>query len=166
MEDGVAVLCVASTGHLGEILDDGIPFAERQVRKDVCLKAFIEGGVAHNESAIEKGDGEFEIIGIYPVALLQRARGGACAQTHIPHGLRGATDDFMMVAFDALVRAKVEDVNVGIREELFASEAASGDKRNVQALRSFGDTVPYLADDIIDGGRAAANRGSAVSSPL
>jgi hypothetical protein len=71
-----------------------------------------------------------------------------------------------MIVLDSVVRAEIEDIYVRIGEELFASEAACGYKRNVQALGSLSAAVPDLADEVVDNGSAAANRSGAISIAL
>ncbi len=52
----------------------------------VGLKAAIEGAVAGEEAAIERGDDEFEIVGVGALAFFQGAHRGAGAAGRCPRG--------------------------------------------------------------------------------
>ena len=42
MEDGIAVFGVAGARHLGEVLHDGVPFAQDERREQVVFEALVE----------------------------------------------------------------------------------------------------------------------------
>ena len=90
---------------------------------------FAESGhavVAGDEAAVEQGESEFDVIGIVAIAFLEAADHGAGAQAKVPHGLIAATDGLAILVFDSLVGTKVKEVDIGVREEFLAAEAADG----------------------------------------
>src|SRR5579883_104669 len=141
MKDGIAVLGVAGAGELGEVLDDGVPFAQDERREQVILKAAIKGVVPAEIAAVEQGDEELKIVGIYAVAFLPGTDGRAGAEAGVPHGLNAGADDLMEIALHAVIAAEEEDVHVGVGKQLPAAEATGGDERDVEGAGVSGDQL-------------------------
>ena len=85
--------------------------------------------VPGDEAPVEQGESEFNVVGIVAVAFLEGADHGAGAQTEIPHGLITAADGLAKLVLHFVVGAKIEQVDVGAREEFLAAEAAYGHQR-------------------------------------
>src|SRR5579885_1806204 len=103
MKDGIAVLGVAGAGELGEVLDDGVPFAQDARREQVILKAAIKGVVPAEIAAVEQGDEELKIVGIYAVAFLTGADGRACGDGGGSQGLKAGADDLIEISLHAVI---------------------------------------------------------------
>ena len=166
VEDGVAVFGVAGAGHLGEVLDDGVPFAEDDRGQELSFKFGVEGAAAGEVAAIEEGDGEFEIVGVDALGFFQGAGDGAGAEADVPHGLSTSADLIAPGGLDFLVGAEEEDIDVGAGKELAATETAGGDEGDVVLRRDGRDVLPKLAEQGADDLGAAANDRGAVAVAL
>ncbi len=166
VEDGVAELGVAGAGDLAELLGDGVPLAEDEAGQDGLVKLLVERELAGEEAAVEGGEGEFEVVGVEAAGFLDGARGGAGAEADVPHALDDCADRFAALLLGLVVGVGEEDVDVGIREEIFAAVAAEGEQRGVgRGLRGEGST-PHFNEDAVDDRGAAADGGGAVAGAL
>ncbi len=77
VEDGVAEFGVAGPGDFAEFLGDLIPFAEDEAREGFVMELLVEDEVSSEETMIEGGEGEFEIVGVEPAgySFFRGARG-------------------------------------------------------------------------------------------
>ncbi len=74
MKDGVAVLGVAGAGNLAQLLRDRVPLAQNQAGKDRLMQLLVERELAGQKAAVERGQGEFEVVGIEPARFFDGAR--------------------------------------------------------------------------------------------
>ncbi len=166
MKDGVAELGVAGAGNFAELLRDGVPLAEDEAGKDGLVELLIERKLAGEEAAVERGEGEFEIVGIEAADFLDGAGGGAGAQADVPHALDDGAHGFAGLLFGFVVGEGEEDVDVGVGEEIFAAVAAEGEQRDIGRRLAGEGATPHFDEDAVDDGGAAADGGSAVAGAL
>ena len=166
MKDGVAVLGVAGACNLAELLGDGVPLAQNQSREDRLVKLLVERELAGEEAAVERGQGEFEVVGIEAAGFFDRARTGTGAQADIPHALNDRSYGFPGLLLGLLVGEGEEHVDVGVGEEIFASVAAESQQRNILRRLAGEGPSPHFNQDTVDHRRAAADRSGAVPGTL
>ena len=73
MEDGVAELGVARPRNLAQLLGDGVTLAQDQAGKNGLVELLVEREVAGEEAAVERGQREFEVVGVEAASLLDSA---------------------------------------------------------------------------------------------
>src|SRR5580658_1113297 len=166
MKDGVAILGVAGAGNFAELLGDGVPLAEHQAGQDRLMKLLVKRELSGEEAAVERRQGEFEIVGVESPGFLDGAGAGAGSQADVPHALDDGLDGFLGLGFNSLVGKDEQHVDVGIGEEIFSSIAAKGKQRDVQGGLTREGSTPHFNEDTVDYGGAAANGGGAVSGAL
>ena len=166
MEDGVAVLGVAGAGDLAQLLRDGVPLAQDEAGKGDLVKLLVERKLAGEEAAIERGQGEFEIVGIEAAGFLDGAGTGAGAQADVPHALDDGADGFAGLLFGLFVGEGEEHVDVGVGEEIFAAVAAQGQQGDVLRGQAGEGPAPHFNEDTVDDRGAAADGGGAVAGAL
>ncbi len=166
MEDGVAKFLMARAGQIGKFMDDGAPFAQREPRQRLCLKGLIEAMVAGDETAVEQGEGEFKVSWVVAVAFLEGADHRAGPQAEIPHGLIAAADGLAEIVLHLFVGAKVEEVDVGGREEFLAAEAPDGHQCKPGGQRRTALEPPQRLQQRVDDQGAAADAEHAVAGPV
>ena len=166
MEDGVAVFGVAGAGDFAELLRDGVPLAEDEAGKSDLVELLVERKLAGEEAAIESGEGEFEVVGVEAAGFLDGAGVGAGAQADVPHALDDGANCFAGLLFGFVVGEGEEDVDVGVREEIFASVTAQGKQSGVLRRQAGKGAAPHFNEDTVDDGRSAADGGRAVAGAL
>ena len=166
MEDGVAVFLVPRAGQVGKSMHDAAPLAQRNFGQCLCLQSLVEAVVAGDEAAVEQGESEFDVIGIVAVAFLEAADHGAGAQAEVPHGLIAATDGLAKLVFHLFVGTKVEQVDVGVRKEFLAAEAADGHQCQPGWERTAALEPPQRLQQAVDHQGAAADAEHAVAGTL
>ena len=154
---------MARAGNFAELLRDRVPLAEDQAGKGDLVELLVERKLAGEEAAVESGEREFEVVGIEAAGFLDGAGAGAGAQADVPHALNDGANGFAGLLFGFLVGEGKQHVDVGIREEIFASVAAQGQQGDV-LLRQVGKgPAPHFNQDAVhdrgppaDGRRAVA----------
>ena len=166
MEDGVAEFGVAGASDFAELLRDGVPLAEEEAGKSDLVELLVERKLAGEETAIESGEREFEIVGVEAAGFLDGAGTGAGAKTDVPHALNDGANGFAGLLLGFLVGEGEEDVDVGVGEEIFAAVAAEGEEGGVLRRQVGEAATPHFDEDAVDNGGAAADGGGAVASTL
>ena len=166
MEDGVAEFGVAGAGELGEPLGDGGPLAEDETGEGDLMKLLVERELAGEEAAIERGEGELEIVGVEAAGFLDGAGDRAGAKADVPHALDDGAHGFARLLLGLFVGEDEEHVDVGVGEEIFAAVATEGEEGDVLLRKGSEGAAPHFDEDAIDDGRAAANGGRAVAGAL
>jgi hypothetical protein len=98
VEDGVAELGVAGAGDLAQLLGDGVPLAQHQAGQDGLMELLVERELAGQEAAVERGQREFEVVGVEAAGFLDGAGTGAGAQADVPHALDDGADGVFRLA--------------------------------------------------------------------
>jgi len=124
VEDSVAEFGVAGAGDLAELLRDGAPLAQHQAGQHGLMKLLVEREVASEKAAVERGQREFEVVGVEAPGLLDRSGTGTGAQADVPHSLDDGAHGLLGVDLGLLVGKGEEDVDVGVGEEILAAVAA------------------------------------------
>ncbi len=70
MEDGVAILGVARSCNLAQLLSDRVPLAQNEAGKNRLVELLVERKLAGEEAAIEGCQREFEVVRIETGLLL------------------------------------------------------------------------------------------------
>ena len=166
MEDGVAEFGVAGAGDLAQLLRDGVPLAQHQAGQDRLVKLLVEREVAGQEAAVERGQGEFEVVGIEAAGFLDGARTGAGAQADVPHALDDGADGLLGLRLGLVVGKGEEDVDVGVGEEILAPVAAQSQQSDVLRGLAGKGPAPHFNQDTVHHGGAAADGGGAVAGAL
>src|SRR5439155_4471353 len=117
---------MAGTGDFRKLLNDVIPFPQKEFRQELVMQPHKELTVSSNMPAIQQRNGEFNILRIELVALGQGPRGWPQLQTQVPKFLTERPDRLSQGLFSASVGMQKEDVNVGVREQSTSTEAAQG----------------------------------------
>src|ERR1700722_17508115 len=166
MKDGVAVSGVSSAGDFAELLGDRVPLAEDETGKSDLVELLVEGKLAGEEAAIESGEGEFEIIGVEAAGFFDGAGVGAGAKADVPHALDDGANGVAGLLFGFFVGEGEEDVDVGIREEIFAAVAAEGQQRGVLRRQAGVGSAPHFNQDAVDDSGSPADGSGAVAGTL
>ena len=165
MEDGVAEFCMAGAREFHEVLDDERAIARDEARHDGVVEAIVELAITREVAAIEQGDGEFEVIGVEAFALGEIAGGRAEFEAQVPNFLRESADGGFQFFASAIAGVQKQNINVGIREQPSAAEAAQRDEGEIGgAIRLGRDQFPpQAAGDGFDKGGSACDGGAAVA---
>ena len=166
VEDGVAEAGVTGAGNFAELLGDGVPLAQDQAGQHRLMELLVERKLAGQEAAVERGQGEFQVVGVETAGFLEGAGAGAGAQADVPHALDDGAYRFAGQLLGFLVGEGEEHVDVGVGEEILAAVAAQGQQGNVQCGLAGEGPTPHFNEDAVHHGGAAANGGRAVASAL
>ena len=166
MKDGVAELGVTGAGNFAQLLGDGVPLAQHEAGEDGLVKLLVERELAGEKAAVESGEGELEIVGIEAAGFFHGAGTGAGAQADVPHALNDGANGFPGLLFGFFVGEGEEHVDVGVREEVFASVAAEGEQGDILCRLPGEGSTPHFNEDAVDYGGAAADGGSAIAGAL
>ncbi len=166
VKDGVAVFGVAGAGDFAELLGYGVPLAEDEAREDGLVKLLIEGELAGEETAVEGGQGEFEVVGVEAAGFLHGAGTGAGAKADVPHALDNDANRFPGLFFGLFVGEGEEYIDVGVGEEIFAAVAAESEQGDVLRGLPGKGPAPHFNEDAVDHGGAAADGCRAIAGAL
>ena len=164
VEDGVAEFGVAGAGDFAELLGDGVPLAQEEVREHSLVKLLVEGKMPGKEAAVESGQSEFEVDGIEAPGFLEGAVAGAGAEAYLPHSLNDSADDVLAVRFCFFIGEDEEHIDVGVGEEVLAAIAAQGEQRDVARRLAGEGAAPHFDEDAVDHRGTSPDGGGAVSS--
>ncbi len=160
VEDRVAVFGVAGAGHLGEFLGDRAPLAEQQAP---AVHRFESGGrvrcrrLRKRRSRVATMNSR--LSGSARSHSLQRPHCGAGVQADVPQSLIAASHRLAKFALGVFVRKDVEQVDVGIGEELTAAVTAGRDDRNAGLFDVFSEgLLPNQLEERVDGDGAPPDR--------
>ena len=166
MEDGVAVLGVAGAGNFAQLLRDGVPLAQNQAGKDGLVQLLVERELSGQKATVERGEREFEVVGVEASGFLHRPRTGAGPQADVPHALNDCSDGFFGLLLGLLIGEGEQHVDVGVGEQILASVAAQGQQRDVLRGLPGKGSAPHFNEDTVDDSRSPPDRSGAVSGPL
>ncbi len=79
VKDRVAELGVARAGDLAQLLRDVVPLAQHQTGKGNLVELLVKRKLAGQEAAVERSDGELQIVGVEAACFLYVAGTGAGA---------------------------------------------------------------------------------------
>ena len=166
MKDGIAVFGVAGSCNLAELLRDGIPFAQHQAGEHGLMELLIKREMTGEEAAVERGQREFQVIGIEAAGFLHGARSGAGAKPDVPHALDDGANSFPGLLFSLFVRESEQDVDVGVGKEILAPVSAQGEQRNAERGQAGEGPSPHFNEDTVYHGGAAVNGGGSIPGAL
>ena len=130
------------------------------------MELLVKRELSGEEAAIECGQGEFEIVGIELAGFFDRPRTRTGTQADVPHTLDNGSYGFLGLFLGFLVGEGEEHVDVGVREEIFASVAAQGQQRNILCGLTSKGPSPHFNEDAVNHSGAAADRSSSISGTL
>ena len=119
--------------------------------------------MAGQKAAVERGQGEFQVVGVKAPSFLHRARTGAGAQANVPHALNDRADRVFGAGFDFVVGKGEEHIDVRVREEILAPIATQRQQSHIRRGLVGKGSTPHFNEDTVHDGGAAANGGSAVA---
>src|SRR6266571_7855354 len=137
----VSVLRVAGTGHFRKLLNDVVPFPQKEFRQELVVQAEKQLRVSSHRPAIEQRNSELHVLGIELLALRQRACGRPQLHAQVPKFLAKSPDWISQAIFSASVGMQKEDVNIRMRKQNAPAEAAERHQRKV-----FGISAPGAND--------------------
>ena len=124
MKDGIAKLGVPRARNLAQLLRNRRPFAQHQPRKGHLVKLLVQRKLPGQETPVERGQREFQVVGIEPSGLFHGARAGAGPQADVPHALDDGPHRFSRVLLGLLVGKGEQHVDVRVGEQILAPVAA------------------------------------------
>ena len=130
------------------------------------MQLLVERKLAGQEAAVERGQGEFEVVGIEAAGFFDGARTGAGAQTDVPHALDDGAYGFPGLLFGLFVGKGEQHVDVGVGEQILASVAAQSQQGDVLRRLAGKGPAPHFNEDTVDDGGAPADGGRAVAGAL
>jgi len=130
------------------------------------MELLVKGKLAGEEAAIESGEGEFEIIGIEAAGFLDGAGGGAGTQADVPHALDDGANGFAGLLLGFFIGESEQDVDVGVREEIFAAVTTQGQQRGVLRRQAGIGSTPHFNQNPVDDGGSPADGSRAVAGTL
>ena len=130
------------------------------------MKLLVERELAGEEAAVERGQREFEVVGVEAAGFLDGAGAGAGAQADVPHPLDDGADGVLGLRLGLVVGKGEEHVDVGVGEEILAPVAAQGQQGDVLRGLAGEGAAPHFNQDPVHHGGAAADGGRAVSGAL
>ena len=130
------------------------------------MELLVEREMSGEEAAVERGQGELEVVGVKAPGFLEGAGGGAGAQADIPHGLDDGAGRIPGRRFGLFVGIDEKDVNVGEGEEILAAVSAQSQQGDGFCGLGGEGAAPHLDQDAVHDSRAAANGGCAVAGAL
>ena len=166
MEDGIAEAGMACAGDFAKLLGNGVPLAEHEAGKYDLVQLLVERELAGEETAIKRGEGEFEVVGVELSGLLDGAGAWAGAEADVPHALNDEANGFGSLGLDLFVGKGEEYIDVGVGEKIFAAVTAEGEEGDVERGLSGEGAAPHFDEQPVDNGGPAADGGSAVASAL
>ena len=156
MEDRIAEFGVAGTGNLAQFLGNGVPLTQHKSRQHSLMQLLVERKLPGQKAAVERGQGEFQIVRIEASGLFHRARAGAGAQTDIPHALNDGADRLFAGLFGLLIGKGKKHVDVGAGKEVFAAITAQSQQGGVGGCLSLKGSPPHFYENTINHSGAAA----------
>src|SRR6266496_1084609 len=103
MEHGVSILRMTGTSDLSKLLNDVVAFAQREFWEELVVQSLEQFSIAGNVPAVEKRDGEFDILRIKLLAFRQSARRRPQLHAKVPEFLAERSDRFAQRVFSGAV---------------------------------------------------------------
>ena len=103
VKDRVAVLGVATAGNLAQFLRDVVPLTQHQPGKRHIVELLVKRKLAGQVTAVQRGQGELQVVAIEFAGFLYCARIRAGAQSYIPHALDDGSHRLARVLLGLLV---------------------------------------------------------------
>jgi hypothetical protein len=116
------------------------------------MKLLIERELAGQETAIESGKSEFQIVGIETSCFARGSGTGAGSQSDVPHALDDGANCLLRLFFGFFVGEGEEDIDVGVREEILSAVTTQCQERYIQLRQVTGPAPHFNQDSIDDGG--------------
>jgi hypothetical protein len=130
------------------------------------MELLIEGELAGEEAAVERGQGEFKVVGIEAAGFFDCARAGAGAKADVPHALDDGADSVFGLFLGLVVGKGKEHIDVGVGEEILASVSTKGEESDILSGLAGEGSAPHFNEDAVDNGGAATDGRCAVSGSL
>src|SRR6266496_1841892 len=103
MEHGVSILRMTGTSDLRKLLNDVVAFAQKEFWQELVVQSLEQFSIAGNVPAVEKRDGEFDILRIKLLAFRQSARRRPQLHAKVPEFLAERSDRFAQRVFSGAV---------------------------------------------------------------
>ena len=123
MKNGIAVLRMARSRDLGELLDDVVPFANKKFGENVLVQMLKQFPVTSHGATVEERNRKLHVLHIKLLAFGQGTGRRPQLHTKVPEFLAERSDGFAQCVFGGAVGVQEKDVNVRMRKQGAAAKS-------------------------------------------